>query len=50
MVKLQKIGKKGLVSNSERSHSERASGAPIGAQDSNQSSEVWRSGYQDSGK
>jgi hypothetical protein len=32
-----------------RSHSEHSVGAPIGAQDTNQSSEDWRSGCQDSG-
>jgi hypothetical protein len=38
-----------LVSGAERSHSKHAVGAPIGAQDTNLSSEDWRSGYQDSG-
>jgi hypothetical protein len=39
---------KQLVSGAEPSHSERAVGTPVGAQDTNQSSEDWRSGYQDS--
>jgi hypothetical protein len=38
-----------LVSGAELSHSERGVGAPIGAQDTDQPSEEWRSGYQDSG-
>jgi hypothetical protein len=38
-----------LISEAERSHSELAKGAPISAQDTNQSSENGHSGYQDSG-
>jgi hypothetical protein len=41
--------KKLLESGAERSHSERAVGTTIGAQDTNQSSEDWCLGYQDSG-
>jgi hypothetical protein len=37
-----------LVSGAEQPRSEHAVGAPIGAQDADQSSEHWRSGYQDS--
>jgi hypothetical protein len=46
MNQLQK--KRLLVSSAKQSLSESAVGAPIGAQDTNQSSEDWRSGYQDS--
>jgi hypothetical protein len=38
-----------LVSGAEQPHLELAVGAPIGSQDTDQSSEHWRSGYQDSG-
>jgi hypothetical protein len=38
-----------MVTSAESLHSERAMGAPIGAQDTNLSSEDWRSGYQDFG-